>query len=216
MNPTVEAAWIAGSSGLIGVLVGVTGTVTVARLGFRSTRAATEAANATALASLWAQIEADRRNRIWEKQAASYTDVMVMIGHRRTVYSGMMRAMLTGTKPEEPPAPIDWAVLESRCVAYASPGVLAALQASVRAGGDFQTAISMWAAAGEQAKLMAQRGAPSPGTARERDAARKALDEAHRLDDVAVDLIRAELHAGTDRPPAPPVPQARSAADHSE
>lgn len=211
MNPAVEAAWIAGGSGVLGVVVGVTGTVIVARLGFRSTRAATETTTSAALASVQAQIEADRRNRIWEKQAESYTDVMVIIQHRRTIYSGMMRAVLTGTEPEQPPAPIDWTVLESRCVAYASPGVLSALQASAHAGGDFETAISLWAAAVEQAKLMAESGAPSSGTARERDAARKALDEAYRLDDVAIDMIRDELHAGAGRPPAPPIPQARPA-----
>jgi hypothetical protein len=37
MNPQVEAAWIPGSSGILGVLVGITGTVVVARIGFRST-----------------------------------------------------------------------------------------------------------------------------------------------------------------------------------
>jgi hypothetical protein len=38
VNRSIEAAWIAGSSGF---LVGVTGTAIIARIGFKSTRAAT-------------------------------------------------------------------------------------------------------------------------------------------------------------------------------
>jgi hypothetical protein len=71
MNPSIEAAWIAGASGFLGVVVGVTGTVVVARVGFHSTRDATAATNAAAGADVTAQIEADRRNRVWERQAAA-------------------------------------------------------------------------------------------------------------------------------------------------
>ena len=41
MSPLVKAVWVAGASGFIGVVVGVTGTVIVAVFGFRSTRKAT-------------------------------------------------------------------------------------------------------------------------------------------------------------------------------
>jgi hypothetical protein len=108
MNPTVEAAWIAGSSGLAGVLVGVSGTVIVARLGFRSTRAATEAANATALATVRQQIEADRRSRIWEKQAAAYSDAIGVVRARMTLRGGIFRQMLTGAQPEQKPLLAEW------------------------------------------------------------------------------------------------------------
>jgi hypothetical protein len=104
----------------------------------------------------------------------------------------------------------------ARLIAYASPGVLDALSVTARATEDFRAAISLWAAAAELGRLMAADGLPTSGTASERDAARKALDEADRLDDVLIDTIRVELHAGTDRPPALPVPLARPAPDHPE
>jgi hypothetical protein len=64
MNPSIEAAWIAGGSGFLGVLVGVTGTAIVARIGFKSTRAAMDATVAGGLTTVREQIEADRQSRI--------------------------------------------------------------------------------------------------------------------------------------------------------
>jgi hypothetical protein len=117
MNPAIEAAWIAGGSGLLGVTVGITGTVIVARIGFRSTRDATDATTAAGIASIRAQIEADRRNRIWEKQAAAYTDAIAGIAHRQRIRQGLMRQVLTGTEPSRAPAPVDWTELGARLIA---------------------------------------------------------------------------------------------------
>jgi len=75
MTPAVEAAWIAGSSGFLGLGVGVGGTVVGAVFGFRSTRnaaAATIAAGSADVraqieagsADIRAQVEADRRSRV--------------------------------------------------------------------------------------------------------------------------------------------------------
>src|SRR5215469_14755846 len=58
MNPVVEAAWVS----LIGVGVGVTGTVAVARAGFVSTRRATDATNTAASENMRAQIDAASDN----------------------------------------------------------------------------------------------------------------------------------------------------------
>jgi hypothetical protein len=108
MNPTVEAAWIAGSSGFFGVLVGVGGTSIVARLGFHSARDATEAGRASVLA----QIEADRRNRIWERQSATYTDLIANIVHRQNARNGKMQKVMAGTwsvQVRRPaPVPVNW------------------------------------------------------------------------------------------------------------
>jgi hypothetical protein len=76
MDPTVEAAWIAGCSGLIGVVVGIAGTVTVAAIGFRSTRSATTETNATTKAVLESQIQASRDDRVYEKRAEAYVDAL--------------------------------------------------------------------------------------------------------------------------------------------
>jgi len=200
MNPTVEAARIA----LIGTGVGVGGTVTIAIVSFRTT-----------LASVRKQIGADRNNRVWEKQAETYTDAITMVQLRTADRQAAMRKMLTGAEPEATPTPVDPVTLNARIVAYASPGVLSAVTATVKAQTEFETAISLWAAAAEQARLMAADGLPTSGTASGRDAARKALDEANRLDDVLMDTIRGELHARTDQP-ALPVPLARPALESPE
>jgi hypothetical protein len=188
MSPQVEAAWIA----LIGAGVGVGGTVTIAIVSFRST-----------LASVREQIEADRRNRIWEKQAAAYTDAIAVLANRQMIRRNRLQGVMTGTVPEEPPALIEWEAVKARLAAYASPAVLDALEALIMAGRDFETKVTAFAAAKEQAKLMADSGHPAPDTASERDAATEALTGASRLNDELIHTIRDELHAGTDRPPAP-------------
>jgi hypothetical protein len=52
--------------------------------GFRSTRDAAAVIIEAGSANIRAQIEADRRNRIWEKQAAAYEDVVRELLDRRT------------------------------------------------------------------------------------------------------------------------------------
>lgn len=188
MSPQVEAAWIA----LIGVGVGVGSTLTVAIVSFRNT-----------LASVREQIEADRRNRIWEKQAETYTDAIAVLANRQIIRRNKLQGVLTGTVPEEPPALIEWEAVNARLVAYASSTVLDALDAVIKAGRDFETKVTEFAAAKEQAKLMADSGHPAPDTASERDAATEALIGAGRLNDKLIHTIRDDLHAGTDRPPAP-------------
>lgn len=214
MNPSIEAAWIAGSSGFLGVLVGVTGTAVVARLGFKSTRAATDATVAGGVASVQDQIEADRRTRIWEKQAAAYTDAFAGIRHRQKVRQVLMQGIITGTEPERPPVPVDWVQLEAQLLAYASPEVIEELKAAGTAGAKYESEVRLWHTYVEQARHVPVITLPvgsRPAAARE--AAEKALAEANLLDDRLMDRIRAELHAGTDQVPAPPVPLAPPTPD---
>jgi hypothetical protein len=144
VNPSIEAAWIAGSSGFLGVLVGVTGTAIVARIGFKSTRVATATAVAGGLTSVRDQIEADRRTRLWEKQAAAYTEAIAGIRHRQKVRQGLMQGMITGTEPERPPVPVDWIQLEAQLIAYASPEVISALASAAAAGAKYESDVRMW------------------------------------------------------------------------
>jgi hypothetical protein len=194
--------------------VGVACTAIVARFGFRSTREATDAAIAAAAADRWAQIEADRRSRVWEKQAVAYTDAIAGIRQRQKVRGGLWQGMLTGTEPERPPVPVDWVPLEAQLLAYASPGVLDALAAAAASGTDYETAVDQWKFSRQQAQSAAATGIPLPPGLRpehERERVEYLLRIANDLDDRLMDLIRAELHAGTDVVPAPPVPLARPA-----
>lgn len=75
MSPSVEAAWIAASSGLLGVIVGVTGTAIVGIAGFRNTRAATDQT-----------LRAARGDRVWNRKADAYQDALTAAlwrNHRR-------------------------------------------------------------------------------------------------------------------------------------
>jgi hypothetical protein len=69
--------------------------------GSRDTRTATVAAVAAVVAAgtaqISAQIEADRRNRIWEKQAVAYTDAITGIMHRQKFRDGQLTGIITGT-----------------------------------------------------------------------------------------------------------------------
>jgi hypothetical protein len=205
MNPTIDAAWIAAASGFLGVITGIGGTVAVAFFGFRSTREATTASIAAGAEGIKAQLEADRRNRIWEKQAAAYTEAISGILHRQEVRGGQWQGMVTGSEPPAPASPVDWRELESRLIAYASPAVIAALRDARTAGARFADAVGMWAVLRTAAQ--APGGGP-PGGARPRDAratAEEAFAEATRLDDLLIDAIRCELHAGVTGEPDPPV-----------
>jgi putative heme degradation protein len=108
MKPGIEAAWIAASGGFLGVLVGVTGTAIVARLGFRNTRDATNVTTAATMATVEAQIEADRQSRIWEKRADIYTDFLAVIKRRqesrRNAMQGMINARPLRWSPRPGPA----------------------------------------------------------------------------------------------------------------
>jgi hypothetical protein len=208
VNPSIEAAWIAGSSGFLGVLVGVTGTAVVARIGFKSTRTATDAAVAGGLATVQAQIEADRRSRIWEKRADAYTDLIAVIQHRQDIRQGMWQGIVTGAEPDRPSATVDVRQVEARVIAYASNEVIRASQEAGSAGGRYETEVANWHTYVEQGRMSPDmwRSGPRPDDARK--AAEQLHKESDRLDDALTDIIRDELHAGADQPPGPPVPLA--------
>jgi hypothetical protein len=181
MNPQVEAAWIAGSSGLLGVLVGITGTVVVARIGFRSTTR-----------SIGDQIEADRRSRIWEKQAATYADAVTAILHRQRSRRLTWRGMMIKEDPDLIAEPVDWPVLEGRVAAFGSPTVKAAFEKSGRANSEFTMKARLYRKAPEDKQDLG----PVQRTSK----------TASDLDDALIDLIRVELHAGPSQKPEPVLP----------
>lgn len=205
MDPTIAAAWIASGSGLLGVVVGVGGTVIVARLGFRSTRDATKATTDAGLASVRAQIAADRRNRIWERQSATYTDLIQNVVHRRSSRTGQMQMVITGgEEPSKRPEPVGWSELGAQILAYGSQAIINKLQSANEAGRRFEDAVGMWTIASMLARQNAGTGRPtSPTPADQAEVVSKARDKADELDDDLISAIRAELHAGAAQSPAP-------------
>ena len=200
MTPQVEAAWIA----LIGVGLGVGGTVTVAVSSFRST-----------LTSVREQIEADRRSRIWEKRAELYTDSIAAVRDLRTIRDNRLARDILGQTTRQSPAVPDFRALEARLFAYASTEVINALEEVVDADKEWRSRLSEYSATKDQAQRLDWR-ASAPDPSAERDRAVTASVEATRLGDALLDMIRDELHAGTGRSPLPPVPQSRPVPDHAE
>jgi hypothetical protein len=75
VQAVVEAAWIAASTGAIGVA----GTALTAYLGFRNTRKTTEQTVAAGAASTRATLAAAREDRFLERRAAAYEAVLTVI-----------------------------------------------------------------------------------------------------------------------------------------
>jgi hypothetical protein len=146
------------------------------------------------------QIEADRRNRIWEKQAAAYVDGIKGIRHQQKIRASQVVNIITGSPALTDPAPVDWSDVEARLLTYASPAIIDKLRASSDAGIKFVTTwrhLDHMPPRTERLKMVEQ--------------ARQEAKDADGLDDELMDTIRDKLHAGTDRAPEPPVPLAGSA-----
>lgn len=228
----IEIAWIAAGSVVAGAAVGVAGAVIAARLGLRSserTTAAIISANssdnkaqveagsadvraqlAAASADIKAQIEADRNSRIWEKQAAAYADAIEGIFHRQGIRRVQFQGMIARTDPPpQKPAPVNWSALEARLIAFSPQVVIKAFQDAGAAGFAFEDQLNIWRTQREE--LRQQLGVLPGQTVSvpiNRAAVEEVLREANRLDDLLMDTIRKELHAGAAVARAQPVPLA--------
>lgn len=218
VTPRLDEAWIAAAALLAGAIIATAGAL-LGNLMSRKTANATIKANSAdikaqleavsadvraqveaASAATAAQIEADRRNRLGEKQAAAYIDGIKAIRHQQTIRASQVRNIITGSDPLTTAPPADGADSEAQMIAYGSPAVIGKLRARVAAGTQF---VNSW-------RILDQM---PPGAARVdmAEQARREAGVADGLDDELLDTIRAELHAGTDRAPDPPVPLAASA-----
>jgi hypothetical protein len=132
MSPQVEAAWIAGASGLLGVIVGVAGTTIVAVVGFRNTKRASEATNQTTTNITTATIAAARGDRLYDKRAEVYVDLLVLMYYQHERRGHMRIAAAAGEfdfKVELDPVPVDWHMIEARLQAFGTVEVFTLEQA---------------------------------------------------------------------------------------
>lgn len=178
MSPQVEAAWIAGASGFLGVVVGVTGTVIVGVAGFRNTRKATTVTNAAARDAVDAQLQAVRDNRMYDKRAETYVDLLATMGRLGTaleaakdIVRGGNREALSNLEPAsrlesvskleatikrigsvfESMQQQDHHILEARLQAFGTPEVYGAYIAAGQALVSASGKFSSWARAEDQA-----------------------------------------------------------------
>jgi hypothetical protein len=219
VNPVIEVAHIgahavivAAAIGFGAAAIGVVGAVFGARIGINSAKeisAATlksasddvqaqiDAGSANIRAQLEAgsadirvQIEGAQKQRLWEKRAELYGEILAAIHHR-----DVKREFDTNTGELSGPAlegiksylatykPPDWYALEGRSLALSSKPVVYAVQLSGLAQDLTIRAANAWHAAG------GFHGAPPEL----REKIRSARARANQLDNEAVELIRAEL-----------------------
>lgn len=205
MNSTIQAAWIA----VVGVIIGVGGTVAVAIVGFRTTRKATESTNAAAIENVRAQIEADRLNRIWDERGRIYADILAAVQFRQTRRQFATQTDLVDEQTRQRAEamlatfqPPDWYALEARSLAFSSEPVVTATQRSSTAELDCQVAVRSW-------QDLVAAAAPADEISMAAAAVAAARQAAEDADDALVEAIRDEL-IGKGRPVADwqPVPSA--------
>ena len=135
---------------------------------------------------------------------------------RQRIRGAQFRSMIVRTDPPaQEPAPIDWSALEARIIAYSSSVVIKAFHDAGTAGTEFEYQLNIWRTQREELRQQLdarpRQTASFPGN---RAAVEGALGEANRLDDVLMDTIRRELHAGAAAaraehvPLSPPAPLA--------
>jgi hypothetical protein len=145
------------------------------------------------------QLAAECEHRVWEQRATVYTDAIATIRHEQKIRGIQIVAAITGTEKERPESPVDTAILEARLVAFCSQPVLDAQRAYFKAAERFYLEYDAWREDGETAREqqeMIASGVMPPILIRRnsRDDLQKLRDEADKLGDEVITLIRSELH----------------------
>jgi hypothetical protein len=203
VTPTIEAAWIA--AGVAGF--GVVSTATVAVVGFRSTKNATIRAIAATTANTMATLAAAREDRLWEKRAAAYEEIIGVLTHRQMKRQHELRMYRLTEEGEQqlkdffdsfdPPG---WFESQARLLAYASDGVREAFEATRRADLQASGLYQSYVMLAEDNRLAAASGDPGAATDGEtmikaRTAVNPAVEEADAKAEVVIKLIRDELRS---------------------
>jgi hypothetical protein len=177
-------------------LIGVGGSVLVAVTSFLTTRAITAR-----------QLADARQSRIWDKQAATYTDAIAGVQWRTARRNRDLATIkLLGRQPPDSAhgnSPVDWAELQGRLFAFASPQVLAVLKAAGGAGQEAERLtthlfglITFAVSPGEQWNRATD---STNEIERAIESADRAAQAASDKDDALIDAIRADLHGENGR-----------------
>jgi len=203
VTPAIEAAWIAaGATGF-----GIVSTATVAIVGFRSTRNATVRAIAASTANTMASLAAAREDRLWEKRAAAYEEIIGVLTHRQMKRQHELRMYRLPDANEQqlkdffdsynPPR---WFESQARLLAYASDDVRQAFEATRGADLEVRVGYDRWLMLTEQVQTAMESGnfAAAPDgslVVQARKDVNPALEEAEARDEAVIKLIRDELHS---------------------
>ncbi len=207
VDPTIEAAWIgAGVGGGVGFL-GIVGTVVTSAVSSRNTRKATERTVEAGAAHTRATLAAAREDRLWDKQCAAYETTLADVRHRQMKRRNDLRGFRWDEKSEQQlkeffegyEAP-GWFQTQARLLAYASPSVLDAFEASERAHLEVRKLYLRYSMMADDNREAAQTGRPGlahdgRGTVDARHAVDPAVEAAEAADEGLIKLIRDELRS---------------------
>ena len=206
VNPSVEAAFIAGGVSLISLA----GTVVVAVSGFGNTRRVSGETIAAAADNA-------HRDRLWAAQAAAYVDTIVDVQWQQARRLRQLIYIATGDPLPADKPPVDWNELQGRLFAYASPAVLVALKAASDAGLEARARYRNWhdmILREVDTNLAGGPGTPvditaTPAVLAAAQAVTPAVQFANDKDDTLIEVIRADLHRRPGETPLPTVFPAR-------
>ena len=172
MNPTVEAALIAGGVSLISLA----GTVVVAVSGFRNSRRVTQETIAAAANS-------SLRDRLWDRRSVLYVDAIKVVERRSTRRRQDLEQITTGIPATADAQSADWGEVAPRLIAFAPMAVVEAWRAATEAHNHARDLY----------------GECSDATCQDRMAAVKAceaaIEAARQKDNAVINAIRADLRS---------------------
>jgi hypothetical protein len=194
MNPYVEAALIGGGAAVIAG--GWTALVAVAA--GRTTRTVTRHTIDASTANTIRALEAARSDRLWDKQAATYSDAITAIRWRQARRQRQFIAAGRGRMLADEKPPVEWWELQGRLFAFASPAVLLAFKtasdAGIRADGSWLELDLLVHEADTLDAEFDPVADSTPEMDRVREAARQAVQAANDKDDALIQAIRDDLH----------------------
>lgn len=184
MNPTVEAAWIAASVGILSLI----GTITVAIAGYRNTRKVA--------------VEAARNERLVGQMADTYEGVLTALIRRQTERKEAATFYRTPDAEEKMMRYADrhddptWFEAQGRVIAYSSPEVRRGLELARRVDVEVAMRFTMWQAVKRQASEARESGKSSEqstSSGEMRELMNQGIELAESIENALIDLIRAEL-----------------------
>jgi hypothetical protein len=198
MDPTVTAALISGGA----LILSGGWTAFVAFTTTRNARQTTQATIDAAAENTARALDAAREERIWDKRAEAYLDALRLVHQRQDSRAKTMRRLRedeeTGESIQES---IDglrlpgWPDAELRLLAYASPQVIDAVQASRQAHEQLLVVLEASAQVRDWSKNSEHNAPPGTQGSELREAIVPGLKHAADTDTALLAAIRADLHS---------------------
>jgi hypothetical protein len=217
MDATIAAALIGGGA----LIVSGGWTALVAITSTRSARRTNQATLNAAADNTARALDAAREDRIWDKRADAYTDVLYVVRNRQERRNDATRTIRLDQETEDRRK--EWLAslklpdevsVEMRLLAYASDPVLAAARIVGKANADVENAYLDWVSLSGEARSAGPDAPSGERVIEAHQALQAAVAKSDGADDALLDAIRADLHSRPSQVAVPPAATS-SAPTHS-